>query len=152
MLFYVAVYALQLVGAFAVVSLVSGPSGSSSGLEEYRGLAARSPAVAAAFSILLLGMAGLPLTSGFVAKFGVFSDAWAAGFEWLVVVAVLASVIAFAFYLRIIVTMYMEESDAGGVVVSAPAKVVLGLAVLTTLLWGILPGSLLDLAANALPL
>ncbi len=151
-LFYVAVYALQLVGAFAVVSLVSGPSGSSSGLEEYRGLAARSPAVAAAFSILLLGMAGLPLTSGFIAKFGVFSDAWAAGFEWLVVVAVLASVIALAFYLRIIVTMYMEESEADGVVVSTPAKAVLGLAVLTTLLWGILPGSLLDLAANALPL
>lgn len=151
-LFYVAVYALQLVGAFAVVSLVSGPGGSASGLEEYRGLASRSPGVAAAFSILLLGMAGLPLTSGFVAKFGVFRDAWTAGFEWLVVVAVLASVIAFAFYLRIIVTMYMEESTEEEVVVAGSARAVLAIAVAMTLLWGILPGSLLDLAANALPL
>lgn len=151
-LFYVAVYAIQLVGAFAIVTSVSGAGGTGSSLDDYKGLASRSPGLAAAFSILLLGMAGLPVTSGFVAKFGVFSSAWAVGYEWLVVIAVLASVIAFAFYLRIIVVMYMEEGQEGSVVASVAVRAVVGLAVLATILWGILPASLRDLAADALPL
>lgn len=151
-LFYLGVYAIQLVASFAIVSAVGDPSDSASDLDKYRGLASRSPGLAAAFSVLLLGMAGLPVTSGFVAKFGVFSSAWSAGYAWLVVVAVLASVIAFAFYLRIIVVMYMEESDLGVLAVSGVTRIVLGLAVVVTILWGILPGSLRDLAARAFPL
>ena len=151
-LFYLAVYALQLVGAFAVVAAVSGPDNSESALEAYRGLIRRSPLLAWSFTVLLLGMAGLPLTSGFIAKFGVFAQAWSSGFEWLVVVAVLASVIAFAFYLRIIVMMYMDESDDPEIEVPGTVRWVLAAAVGTTILWGILPGSLLRLAADALPL
>jgi NADH-quinone oxidoreductase subunit N len=151
-LFYLAVYSLQLVGAFAVVAAVSGPDNSGSDLDSYRGLGRRSPALAASFTILLLGMAGLPVTSGFVAKFGVFAQAWSTGFEWLVVVAVLASVIAFAFYLRIIVRMYMDEGDVETVEVPGTVRWVLAFAVGTTILWGILPGSLLSLASDALPL
>jgi NADH-quinone oxidoreductase subunit N len=82
----------------------------------------------------------------------VFAEAWVAGYEWLVIVAVLASVIAFAFYLRIIVMMYMAESDEPELVVPAMVKLVLAAAVITTILWGVLPGSLLDLATDALPL
>lgn len=151
-LFYLVVYSLQLLGSFAVVAAVSGPDNSESSLDAYRGLSRRSPVLAASFAILLLGMAGLPITSGFVAKFGVFSQAWSAGFEWLVLVAVPASVIAFAFYLRIIVAMYMDEGDVGEVELPAPIGWVLAAAVVTTFLWGMLPGSLLDLAGNALPL
>jgi NADH-quinone oxidoreductase subunit N len=151
-LFYLAVYALQLVGAFAVVAAVSGPDTSESELDAYRGLGRRSPMLAGAFTVLLLGMAGIPVTSGFIAKFGVFAQAWASGFEWLVVVAVLASVVAFAFYLRIIVMMYMDESDEADVEIAPPVRWVLVVAVGTTILWGILPGSLLSLAADAFPL
>jgi NADH-quinone oxidoreductase subunit N len=151
-LFYLAVYALQLVGSFAVVAAVSGPANSESPIDSYRGLYRRSPVLAVSFAILLLGMAGLPVTSGFIAKFGVFADAWSNGFEWLVVVAVLASVIAFAFYLRIIVVMYMDESDVADVAVSSTIRLVLAAAVVSTIVWGVLPGSLLDLAADALPL
>lgn len=151
-LFYLVVYSLQLVGAFAVVAAVSGAANSESDVDAYRGLARRSPLLAGSFTVLLLGMAGLPVTSGFIAKFGVFAEAWNGGFEWLVIVAVLASVIAFAFYLRIIVVMYMDESDAADVVVPGTIKWVLAVAVGTTFLWGILPGSLLNLAADALPL
>ncbi len=151
-LFYLVVYALQLLGSFAVVAAVSGADTSESTLEIYRGLARRSPVLAGSFTVLLLGMAGLPLTSGFIAKFGVFAQAWSSGFEWLVVVAVVASVIAFAFYLRIIVVMYMDESDVVGIEVPGTIRWVLAAAVGTTILWGLLPGSLLSLAANALPL
>ncbi|HEX6301902.1 MAG TPA: NADH-quinone oxidoreductase subunit N [Acidimicrobiia bacterium] len=151
-LFYLVVYALQLVGSFAVVAVVSGAANSESDLGAYRGLGRRSPRLAGSFTVLLLGMAGLPVTSGFIAKFGVFAQAWSSGFEWLVVVAVVASVIAFAFYLRIIVAMYMDEGDAEGVEVPGTIGWVLAAAVGTTILWGILPGSLLRLAANALPL
>lgn len=150
--FYLAVYAIQLVGAFAVVSAVSGPDNSESPIESYRGLSARSPVLAGCFTVLLLGMAGLPVTSGFIAKFGVFAQAWSGGSEWLVVVAVLASVIAFAFYLRIIVVMYMAEGDAPVVPIPVPIRWVLLVAVAATLVWGTFPGSLLDLAADALAL
>ena len=151
-LFYLAVYAFQLMGAFAVVAAVSGSDAAKSSIDRYRGLARSSPALAGSFTVLLLGMAGLPLTSGFVAKFGVFANAWANGVEWLVVVAVLASVIAFAFYLRIIVVMYMDEGSDEGLSVIAPIRWVVGLAVAATIVWGVLPDSLLDLAANAFPL
>ena len=151
-LFYVVIYAVQLVGAFAVVTAVSGPGGSASSLTEYRGLAGRSPALAAGFTVLLLGMAGLPLTAGFIAKFGVFSDAWAGGLSWLVVVAVLASVVALAFYLRVIVTMYMEEEEGESLPIPVAVRLVLGVAVGATVWWGLFPGSLLDLAADAFTL
>jgi NADH-quinone oxidoreductase subunit N len=150
--FYVAIYAVQLVGAFAVVSAVSGSGGSASPIDHYRGLAARSPLLAAGFALLLLGMAGLPLTAGFVAKFGVFSDAWAGGLQWLVIVAVLASVIALAFYLRVIVAMYMEDGPTERMHVPGTVRLVVGVATLATVVWGVFPGSLLSLVADALPL
>ncbi len=151
-LFYLVVYTVQLLGAFAIVATVSGPANSESSIDAYRGLSRRNPVLAGSFTVLLLGMGGLPLTSGFIAKFGVFAQAWNAGFEWLVLLAVPASVVAFAFYLRIIVAMYMDEGVDEEVKVSTPMGWVLAVAVGTTLLWGILPGSLLDLAANAFPL
>jgi len=151
-LFYLAIYSIQLVGAFAVVAVVSGPDGAGSNLDQYRGLGRRSPLLAAAFTVLLLGMGGLPLTSGFVAKFGVFTEAWSRGFEWLVIVAVLASVVAFAFYIRVIVVMYMDDAGDTESLRVGPERWVLAMAVGTTIFWGIFPSSLLDLAADALPL
>lgn len=151
-LFYLVVYTVQLLGSFAVVAAVSGPANSESSLDAYRGLSRRSPVLAASFAIILLGMGGLPVTAGFIAKFGVFAQAWNSGFEWLVLVAVPVSVIAFAFYLRIIVAMYMDDGDVEALDVPTPVGWVLAVAVGTTILWGILPGSLLDLAANAFPL
>lgn len=150
--FYLSVYAVQLVGAFAVVAAVSGSSGSRSALSEYAGLAERHPFLATTFAVLLLGMGGLPLTSGFIAKFGVFTGAWAAGYEWLVVVGTVASVIAFFLYLRVIVTMFMDDPAGEEVLPSLPTRWVLGVAVAVTIVFGLIPGPLLDLAAHAVPL
>lgn len=151
--FYLLVYTVQLVGAFALVSVVSGATGGPTGISSFGGLAKRQPVLAAAFAVLLLGMGGLPLTSGFVAKFGVFQAAWQAGFAWLVIVAVLMSVVGFAFYIRVIVVMYMEgEQD---VEIEAPAmssRVVVSLAALATIVFGVLPIPLLTLVSHAVPL
>lgn len=147
--FYLGVYTVQLVGAFGVVAAVSGTASSGSSIDAFRGLARRVPFLAATFTALLLGLAGLPLTSGFIAKFGVFTEAWQAGYQWLVIVAVLASVVAFFFYLRVIVAMYMEEPTDE--MVSEPilsVRLALGLAAVLTILIGILPGPLLSLAGE----
>jgi NADH-quinone oxidoreductase subunit N len=82
----------------------------------------------------------------------VFQAAWTAGFGWLVVVAVLTSVIALYLYLRVIVAMYMGEVEEALSPIEPNANWVPGLAVAVTLLVGLLPGPLLDFASNATPL
>jgi NADH-quinone oxidoreductase subunit N len=150
--FYLAVYSVQLVGAFAVVAAVSGPGSSGSPFARYEGLGRRQPLLALGLTVLLLGMAGIPLTSGFIAKFGVFQEAWRAGFGWLVLVAVLASVVAFFLYLRVIVAMYMAEPVGEEVAApSRPIRAVLATAIAITVVFGVLPAPLLSLAADALP-
>lgn len=151
-LFYVAVYGVQLVGGFAVVSAVSGPGSSGSPLSVYRGLARARPWLAHGFTVVLLGMAGLPLTAGFIAKFSVLSEAWAQGFAWLVFLGVLASVLALAVYLRLMIAMYMDEPEGAVQPVTSTVGWVLAVAVAVTIVFGLLPGPLLDLASNAFSL
>ncbi|HEX6945773.1 MAG TPA: NADH-quinone oxidoreductase subunit N [Acidimicrobiia bacterium] len=150
-LFYVVAYAIQLLGGFTVISAVSGPEGSGSDLSAYRGLWRRNPGLAAGFALLLFGMAGIPLTSGFVAKFGVFSEVWGTQ-PWLVVLGVLASVITLAFYLRITVIMYMEGEEGEAVPARPSTRWVVWVTVALTILWGVLPGSLLSVVADAFAL
>jgi NADH-quinone oxidoreductase subunit N len=151
--FYLAVYAIQLVGAYAVVAAVSGAASAGSPITSYAGLARRQPLLAQSLTVLLLGMAGIPLTSGFIAKFGVFQDAFRAGFGWLVVVALVASVVSFFIYLRVIVAMYMQEPEATETLsVSRPLRVVLVAAIAATLVLGLFPIPLLRLTAVSLPL
>ncbi len=159
MWFYVAVYAVQVIGAFTVVSAVAGPSGGASPLSDYTGLAERSPLLAGSLAFFMVAMSGVPLTSGFVAKFGAFTFAWLGGFQWLVILAVVASVAGFFFYLRVIVLMYMHDpvpaeapgaTRAGFEAVGA-VRWVLIIAVAITLVLGIIPGPLLDVARQAFP-
>ena len=150
-LFYVVAYAVQLIGGFAVITAVSGPEGSASDLSEYRGLWRRNPGLAAGFALLLFGMAGIPLTSGFIAKFGVFSDVWATQ-PWLVILGVLTSVVTLAFYLRITVIMYMEGEEGDPIPARASTRWVVWIAVGLTILWGVIPGTLLSFVADAFAL
>ena len=148
--FYLAVYAVQLVAAFSVISVLGGPASSGSDLAEYRGLYRRSPMLAVALSVSLLGMAGIPLTTGFVAKLGVFLQAWQQGLEWLVVVAVLASAVAIYLYLRVIVTIYMQSPVTDDpVAYDRPTSWSLGLATAFTLILGVFPQPLLSLVESA---
>ncbi len=150
LLFYLATYVVTLVAAFGIVALVEGPGSAGSPLDGYRGLSRRSPGLAAALSVLMLGLAGMPVTSGFIAKFGVFAEAWNAGLEWLVIVGLLATVAAFFFYLRVIVLMYFEEGEGEPTGVGRLAWAGLTLSVAVTLLLGVYPTPLLEALTAAL--
>ncbi|MFD4458882.1 NADH-quinone oxidoreductase subunit NuoN [Nocardia sp. NPDC058480] len=148
-LFYLLAYGLGTVGAFAVVSLVRDASGDeATALSQWAGLGRRSPWLASAFALLLLSFAGLPLTSGFVSKFAVFAAASGAGYTPLVIIGVLCSAIAAFFYVRVIVLMFFTDPPADAPTVTAPfaTTLVVAFSAGATLLLGILPQPVLDLA------
>ena len=150
-LFYLVTYGLTVVGAFAIVAVVGGRDELGTRLSEYRGLFYRRPLLAAALSLFLLSLAGVPLTSGFIAKLVVFGPAIDAGYAWLVVIGALASAIAAFFYLRIMVVMYMQEpeEDAPEIAVGPLAGAVIGIAALATVVFFLAWGPLFDLAEKA---
>ncbi|MBN9096751.1 MULTISPECIES: NADH-quinone oxidoreductase subunit NuoN [Actinomycetes] len=141
-LFYLLAYGFTTLAVFGVISLVRGPDGEATHLSQWAGLAKRSPVVAAVMSFLLLALAGIPLTSGFTAKFAVFSAASADGMVPLVVIALIASAVAAFFYVRVIVLMYFSEPAPDGPTVTVPGAfttAAITLGVLVTLLLGIVP-------------
>ncbi len=150
---------MVLVTAFAVVAVVAATSGGDTSMRSLSGLSTRSPFLAAVLALLLIALAGIPITSGFVAKFGVFAAAWGAGFEWLVILGLVASVAAFFFYLRVIVVMYFTapvQAEAPGTATARPEvpATVRWLAVVVvtvTLVLGVIPGPLLELLADSAP-
>ena len=151
-LFYLAAYGLTTVGAFAVVTLVRDPGGEADHLSRWAGLGKRSPLVAGIFALFLLAFAGIPLTSGFTGKFAVFQAAIAGGATPLVIVGVLASAIAAFFYVRIIVLMFFSDPVPEGPEVVVPGLLTgsaVGLGMLATIVLGILPQPLLNLANQA---
>jgi len=151
-LFYSAVYGLSTIGAFAVVTLVRDAGGEATNLARWNGLGKRSPLVAGIFALFLLAFAGIPLTSGFVGKLVVFAAAIDAGDAPLVVIGLLASAVAAFFYVRVIVRMFFMDPAPEGPTVAVPSvltTVSIALGVAGTVVLGILPGPLLDLAEQA---
>ncbi len=164
-LFYLAAYAAMVLGGFGVVMLVAGRGEQRMSLQDYRGLARREPFLAGALTLFLVSLAGIPPTSGFIAKVTVFSAAVGAGLTWLVLVGVIASVAAAFFYLRLIVLMYsVEDADVeppepayrespGAVAVRVPAmvgaRVAVAIPAVLTLAFGVFPGLLFGLLQSA---
>ena len=109
---YLFFYALSNLGAFAVISLFEDKNQKDLTLDNVAGLGLKHPLLGAFFSVFLLSMAGIPLTSGFIGKYGLFNSAVSAGEVPLVVIAVLTSVVSVYYYLRVIVYMFMKESSA----------------------------------------
>ncbi|MFD0685746.1 NADH-quinone oxidoreductase subunit NuoN [Actinomadura fibrosa] len=150
-LFYLAAYGFTTIGAFAVITMVRDAGGEAAHLSRWAGLGKRSPVVAGVFAFFLLAFAGIPLTSGFTGKFAVFKAAVEEGATPLVVVGVISSAVAAFFYVRVIVVMFFSEPEADGpTVVAGPATaaaVALGLT--ATVVLGVLPQPILDLAGHA---
>jgi NADH-quinone oxidoreductase subunit N len=151
-MFYLLVYGLTTIGSFAVVTLVRDAGGEATHLSQWAGLGRRSPLLAATFGLFLLSLAGIPLTAGFIGKLTVFAAAFAGGQAVLVVIALVASAIAAFFYVRVIVLMFFSEPPPGGPTVSVPSAAtaaVIAVAAVATLLFGVLPGPVLELAQQA---
>ena len=147
---YVALYAALVVGTFGVVTVVARNSSSeANSLDAFKGLAKNQPILGLVMTVFLLAQAGMPLTSGFVAKFGVIQSAVAVGSYQLAVIAMVCAVIAAFVYLRIMVSMWLSDG-ATTEKVSVPmlSRIAIGLAVAFTLLIGFLPSLILDLTSN----
>jgi NADH-quinone oxidoreductase subunit N len=151
-MFYLLTYGLMTLGVFAVLTLVRDGDGEATHLSQWAGLASRSPLTAALMALFLLGLAGIPLTAGFTAKFDVFRAAIEQGAWPLVVVALLTSAVAAFYYLRVIVLMYFSPPAADGPTVGVPGlptTIVLAITATATVVLGIVPGPVLDLAQQA---
>jgi NADH-quinone oxidoreductase subunit N len=120
-------------------------------LDDYSGLGRRSPLLAAALTIFLLSLIGIPITGGFFAKFYVFSAALRANLVGLTIIGVINSAIAAYYYLRVIVVMYMREAHEEVPILKVPAGVGTALAVslIATIYLGVLPGRVLDYALRS---
>jgi NADH-quinone oxidoreductase subunit N len=150
-LFYLLTYGLTTIGAFAVVTLVRDADGEATHLSQWSGLARRSPLLAGVFTLFLLALAGIPLTSGFMGKLVIFRAAYHTAGP-LVVIALLASAVAAFFYLRIVVLMYFSEPAENGPTIAVPSAlttVALAVGAAATLVLGIAPQAVLDLTDKA---
>jgi NADH-quinone oxidoreductase subunit N len=151
-LFYLVAYGFTTVGAFAVITVVRDAGGEATHLSRWAGLGRQSPILAAVFAFFLLALAGIPLTSGFTGKWAVFTAAWAGGAWPLVVVAVVMSVVAAFFYVRVIVLMFFSEPAGNAPVVAIPSvltSTAITIGVAATLVLGVIPSPVLDLARQA---
>jgi NADH-quinone oxidoreductase subunit N len=150
-LVYVVLYSVLAVGSFAAVSVVShgttGAADAGASLDAFNGLAKTSPVFALGFTVLLLAQAGVPLTSGFVAKLGVIRAAVSTASYVLAVLAMVSAVIAAYLYLRIMVSMWLAEPSSNAPPsVTLAGRVTLAAAVAITLVLGVLPTYLLRLS------
>jgi NADH-quinone oxidoreductase subunit N len=112
LILYLFFYALANLGAFAVISVFEEKNQKDLTLDQIAGIGSKHPILSGVFTIFLLSMAGIPLTSGFIGKYGLFSTAVNAGEIPLVVIAVLTSVVSVYYYLRVIVYLFMKEPTA----------------------------------------
>jgi NADH-quinone oxidoreductase subunit N len=153
-MFYLLAYGLMTIAAFAIVSMVRQGGSEATQLSQWAGLGQRHPILAATFGFLLLAFAGIPLTSGFTAKFAVFAPAIESGTMGvvLVVIGVLASAVTAFVYVRIIVLMYFSDptsDDVGAADASPLTTAAIAVGTVATVVLGVVPGPVLELAARA---
>lgn len=152
--FYLVAYFVTTLGAFGIVSVMSGGNHEPDQIEDYRSLFWRRPALAGVFTVMLLSLAGIPVTAGFIGKFYIVA-AGASSARWaLIIILVVSSVIGLFYYLRLIAMMYATP-DTEPTTIAIPTTSVGGvvLAALTgLLLWlGLYPNPVLHIVENMIP-
>ena len=150
-LYYLVAYAFMSLGAFTVLMIVAQRDDQRYAFNDYAGLGATNPALAAVMSLFMFALAGFPPTAGFTGKFYVFSAAAQSGYYVLAVIGVLTSVVSVVYYARVVILMYMHEPDAAAPRLRlAPASMAcLGVTAIGVLYLGIFPGSVMHLAARS---
>ena len=146
--FYMLVYCIMSLGAFAVIQLLARPGDQKTEIGDYAGIGFEAPGLTFSLSIFLLSLAGIPPTAGFMSKFFVFKTAWDSPYNlrWLVVVAVINSIISIYYYLYPIVAMFFRPLSPGFVRprVSLGAAIALIVTLLGTFYLGILPNRVIN--------
>ena len=154
MLFYLFVYTFMNMGAFGIAVLITKENGRKISIDDLAGLASRRPLLAFAMSVFMISLAGIPPTGGFFAKFYVFKLGLEAGYLWVVIVAIIATIVSLYYYFRVIVLMYMREKEEGQL--RTPEKgfsllpAVLVACAFLLLLFGIISEYLLNISMNVL--
>lgn len=151
--FYLIAYVIMSLGAFGVASVISSSEKEFDSIKEYRGLFWRNPWLAATFIAMLLSLAGIPLTIGFIGKFYIFLGGVEAGLWMLLAVLVLGSGIGLYYYLRIVYRMLMPEKHSipyrvGGME-SVSAYAVLALLLLLLIVFGVYPAPIMSVVSTA---
>ncbi|MEM7466897.1 MAG: NADH-quinone oxidoreductase subunit NuoN [Pseudomonadota bacterium] len=144
-MFYAIIYALMSMGAFGGVILLSSKHSEAEMLDDFRGLAKRSPWFGFIILVLVFSLAGIPPFAGFWAKWYVLKEVVAAGHVWLAAIAVFFSIIGAYYYLRLMKLMYFDDPVGNGdIVATTDLKLVLSVNGLAIFLLGILPGALMS--------
>lgn len=139
--FYLSAYALMNAGAFAVLTLMTDKNDKGDAIERFAGLGRTRPGLAAALTIFLLSLAGIPLLAGFVGKIMVFQAAISAGYAGLAVLGIITSIVAVVYYIRPIAYMYFRDSEYQAPdIKSGATSWAIALAAFGTVLLGIFPG------------
>jgi NADH-quinone oxidoreductase subunit N len=147
--FYAFAYLFANMGAFAIVTVFAEKAGSEQ-IADYAGFSKSSPVMAGFLSVFLLSLAGIPPLAGFLAKYYVFAAAVQAGYLWLVIIALLTSVVALYYYANVVRLMYfVADTNPHHITPSFPAGLVLTLACAGVVIFGIIPQPILQLALNA---
>ncbi len=147
-MFYAITYVLTTLGTFALVMLLARSGFEAENIDDFKGLNQRSPWFAAVMMILLLSLAGVPPMVGFYAKLLVLQAAWVAGHAWLVIAAVLFSLVGAYYYLRVVKAMYFDEpSDTSPLRAGAGMQLTLSVNGIAVVLLGVLPGPLMAACA-----
>ncbi len=151
LVFYLIAYTFMNAGAFGVLAALSGRGDDHTSFADLAGLGRRHPWLAASMTVFLLSLAGIPPTAGFLGKFYIFGAAVARGQVLLAVAAVLASLIGVAYYLKVIVAMFMRDAESEpDLDRENPALyLVIFLCLLGVVQLGVWPGNLLTLIRQA---
>jgi NADH-quinone oxidoreductase subunit N len=152
--FYLLAYAFMNLGAFGALLWFERATGTELGWGDLAGFGRRHPAMAALMALFMLSLAGIPPTAGFTAKLWIFMEAWRAGYQGLVAVALLGSAIGAYYYLRVVYALYLLPEPEGSAAAPAPAGFALlayavVLAAAGTLVGGIVPRFFVELASRA---
>ena len=140
-----------ILGAFAIVTILSRSEDKMVNVADYAGLGTKRPGLAAAMTLFLLSLAGVPGTAGFAGKFLIFRAAVESRLVWLAIIGVVTTVISFYYYLYVIVQMYMREpkEEFSDVRMPGSLKVALAVAAAGTIYLGVFPTRILDWTTTA---
>ena len=142
-LYYLFVYMFMNFGAFAIITMLAGPDGDRDRFSDLEGLAQRNPVMAILMSVFMLSLAGFPPTVGFFGKLFLFTAGVSAGYTWLVVVAVLMSVVSVFYYVRVLIPVWSSAPRTDRVPASLSSKAVIWLSGVASVALGIYPTTLL---------